>query len=141
MSRRGQGVLIHGRSTPGGISASLSTAAAPVRDYLRVSEIHYNPADPGPGELELDNNEFEFIEVTNIGPDPLDLTAVHFVYVEAADRLAEFLLSYVEGCDPHCPASCRNRGRFPSATPGRSPAAPGLLGIASELLTRRRAAS
>ena len=42
-----------------------STAATPVRDYLRISEIHYHPADPRGDELELDKNEFEFIELVN----------------------------------------------------------------------------
>ncbi len=59
-----------------------STAAAPVRDHLRISELHYNPAGPVDGELPLDNDEFEFVELINTGPEPLDLVGVRFVYVE-----------------------------------------------------------
>ncbi len=59
-----------------------SSAAAPVRDYLRISELHYNPSGPVEGELELDNDEFEFVELINTGPESLDLTGVRFVYVQ-----------------------------------------------------------
>jgi hypothetical protein len=47
---------------------------------LRVTEIMYNPpdADPGKGELALENNSFEFIELRNIGSTTLDLTGVSF---------------------------------------------------------------
>ncbi len=40
--------------------------------YLRVSEIMYNPADAG----QIDNEEYEFVELTNIGPAPLPLAGV-----------------------------------------------------------------
>ncbi|PYJ58957.1 MAG: hypothetical protein DME24_14455, partial [Verrucomicrobia bacterium] len=44
--------------------------------YLRITEIMYNPP-PQPGET---NNaqEFEYVELKNIGPAPLDLTGVRF---------------------------------------------------------------
>ena len=61
------------------ITSALST---PVRDNLRVSEVHYHPADPTAGEPDLDDNAFEFIEVTNIGNEPLDLAGVSFIQVE-----------------------------------------------------------
>lgn len=37
--------------------------------YLRITEIHFAP---------LEGKRFEFIELINIGPDPLDLTGVRF---------------------------------------------------------------
>ncbi len=49
-------------------------------DNLRVTEIMYNPpeADIGGGELAVENNCFEFIELRNIGATTLDLTNVSF---------------------------------------------------------------
>ncbi|MDB4815298.1 lamin tail domain-containing protein, partial [Akkermansiaceae bacterium] len=40
-----------------------------LQKYLRITEIHFAP---------LEGKEFEFIELTNIGPDPLDLSGVRF---------------------------------------------------------------
>jgi len=51
------------------------------RDFLRITEVHYNPADPStPAEtaVSLDNDEFEFIELINTGTGTLDLTGVRF---------------------------------------------------------------
>ena len=48
---------------------------------LVISEIHYHPADPATSaELAVspDKNEFEFIELLNIGPLAVDLTGVSF---------------------------------------------------------------
>lgn len=55
--------------------------SAYILDYLRITELMYNPADavPAKGELNVDNDEFEFIELKNIGDEPLDLTYVSFV--------------------------------------------------------------
>ena len=59
-------------------------AAAPdpaLRDRLVISEIHYHPLPPTtPAELAVsaDKNDFEFIELKNIGLAPLDLTDVGF---------------------------------------------------------------
>ena len=49
----------------------------PLEDYLRISEIHYHPADGPPGSV-YDDANFEFIELTNIGPVVLDLTDARF---------------------------------------------------------------
>ena len=43
-------------------------------DYLRITELMYNPPDE-PG---YDNDDFEFIELKNTGPNTLDLTYVYF---------------------------------------------------------------
>lgn len=58
-----------------------STLPAPVpRDSLRITELHYNPADPVGGEAAAssDNDDFEFIELRNIGTQPLDITGCAF---------------------------------------------------------------
>ena len=48
---------------------------------LVVSEFHYHPANPtGPGELAVsaDRDDYEFLELLNIGADALDLAGVWF---------------------------------------------------------------
>jgi hypothetical protein len=47
------------------------------QQHLRVTEIFYHP-DPLPGNTNLDAQEFEFIELRNIGPMALDLLGVRF---------------------------------------------------------------
>ncbi len=59
-----------------------STASAPVRDFLRITEINFNPADPTATEPNVDNDLFEFVELTNIGNVPLDLNGVRLVQIE-----------------------------------------------------------
>ena len=55
--------------------------AAHILDDLRITEVMYNPGDPdvSKGELDVDSDEFEFIELKNIGQEVLDLTYVSFV--------------------------------------------------------------
>ncbi len=42
---------------------------------LRVTELHYHPASEGEGN-EFDSEDFEFIEIANVGPKALDLSDV-----------------------------------------------------------------
>ncbi len=51
--------------------------SSPILQDLRVTEIMYNPADPPVGDP-TDNDQFEFIEVKNIGTQTLDITQVSF---------------------------------------------------------------
>jgi hypothetical protein len=53
----------------------------PTSVNLRISEINFNPHDPLPqfGETAVDNNQFEFIELANIGSEAIDLTGVKLV--------------------------------------------------------------
>jgi hypothetical protein len=53
---------------------------------LRITELHYNPvdADTNAGELDVNNDEFEFIELMNTGTEVLDLTQVRLVEVDVA---------------------------------------------------------
>ncbi|MFW6155309.1 MAG: lamin tail domain-containing protein [Planctomycetota bacterium] len=51
-------------------------------DDLRITEINYHPHDPTADELavdpELDDNDFEFIELANVSAAPLGLAGVRF---------------------------------------------------------------
>jgi hypothetical protein len=51
-----------------------------ILDDLRITELMYNPApaDTAKGELNVDKNEFEFVELKNIGDTVLDLNYVSF---------------------------------------------------------------
>jgi hypothetical protein len=59
-----------------------SSATNDLAGSLRITELHYNPAEPTPDERaampNVDNESFEFLEVTNIGPQPLNLLGAHF---------------------------------------------------------------
>ncbi|MCH8922893.1 MAG: lamin tail domain-containing protein, partial [Planctomycetes bacterium] len=59
------------------ITVTSTNATLRVRDGLRITEIMFNPADPPPG-VALDNDEFEFLELQNVGDDSIDLTGVRF---------------------------------------------------------------
>ena len=58
-------------------------SATPGQNYLRVSEILYAPTAPTAGELAsistLSASDFEFVELINTGPSPLDISGAHFV--------------------------------------------------------------
>ena len=50
-------------------------------DKLVISEIHYHPAEPtSPAEIAIstDRDDYEFIELLNVGTQPLELEGVHF---------------------------------------------------------------
>ncbi len=59
-------------------------AVGPVREHLRISELMYHPADPIPEEMtaagdpDLTSEDFEFVELQNIGTTDLNLNLVHF---------------------------------------------------------------
>jgi hypothetical protein len=59
-----------------------STAVNPLIAGLRITEIHYHPADATAAEQEAGWNnaeDFEFLELTNIATFPLDLSGVRLV--------------------------------------------------------------
>ncbi|MFO0916248.1 MAG: lamin tail domain-containing protein [Pirellulales bacterium] len=60
--------------------ASLQIDPAPAAGDIVLSEIHYNPAaaDKSIGEANLDAQEFEFIELTNVSQKNIDLTNATF---------------------------------------------------------------
>ncbi len=70
--------------------------------HLRISEIMYNPApaDTSKGELNVDNDEFEFIELKNTGNTRVDLTGVSFtdgVYFTFSPKAIHLKLDELSG--------------------------------------------
>lgn len=68
-------------SAPVQFTPTAAVATPDLLNNLVVSEIHYHPLDPStPAELAVtaDKNDFEFIELKNIGLTPLDLGDVSF---------------------------------------------------------------
>ena len=59
-----------------------------VPNGLVVSEVQYNPHDAltGQGELDMDNDEFEYIELSNTGIAPIDLGGLQFVQVDVGGK-------------------------------------------------------
>ena len=59
-----------------------SSVGNSVVDSLRITEINYNPADPTNVELaidpSLDNDDFEFVEVKNVGSNAINLLQSRF---------------------------------------------------------------
>jgi len=51
--------------------------AAGILEDLRITEVMYNPADPRAGDT-TNNDDFEFIELKNVGDEILDLAYVSF---------------------------------------------------------------
>ena len=101
-----------------------------VQATVVISEIMYNPVGTGGG---LDGDEFEFLELTNVGPDPVDLSGAAFtdgitytfdegVSLSAGDRLvvvpnrAAFAARY-----PGAPDPVRRRRRAQCARAGPQP--------------------
>ncbi|HEY2952613.1 MAG TPA: CotH kinase family protein, partial [Verrucomicrobiae bacterium] len=59
-----------------------TVSGRPQQDFLRVTEINYHPYPPTANELTagfIDADEFEFIELMNLGPVTLDLTGARFI--------------------------------------------------------------
>ncbi|MDC0935858.1 CotH kinase family protein [Pirellulales bacterium] len=77
-----------------------STAPVPILDKLRISELHYHPADPSPAELaagHIDQDYFEFIELVNIDNLTLDLTDVEFVQVAVGQEVEGVSFDFASG--------------------------------------------
>jgi len=59
-----------------------SSTSNPIVDWLRISEINYNPGEPTAAEQlarpGVNNNDFEYIELQNIGDQSLDLLGTSF---------------------------------------------------------------
>ena len=72
--------LTSGRELTGLGAGFIDTAVTQnLRDYLRVTEFMYDPPARRWTEPNVDNNEFEFIELTNTGPVPLVMRGVRFI--------------------------------------------------------------
>ena len=82
LSARGETITI--RDEDGKVATSLTYPGAPsdLQQFLRITELHYHPANPTAAEIVagFDNDGFfEFIELTNTGPAALDLGGARFV--------------------------------------------------------------
>ena len=80
---------------------------------LRITEVHYNPAAPIAGSLYDDADEFEFVELQNVGASPIDLQGIEFTdgitftfgsvnlapneYIVVVNNLAAFVERYGPG--------------------------------------------
>lgn len=63
------------------INITTTVSDSSQRDYIRVSELMYHPADPGPGERAAgftNADDFEFVELQNTGPVNVALTGIKF---------------------------------------------------------------
>jgi hypothetical protein len=77
LSKQGETiVLLDGSSNE---IATLTTPSQPsdAQQYLRVSEVMYHPQDPAAGSP-YQTNDFEFIELKNVGTAAIDLNGVKF---------------------------------------------------------------
>lgn len=66
------------------------------QQFLRITEIFYHP-DPLPGNTNLDAQLFEFLELRNIGPAPLDLRGVRFTEAVQFDFAAGAITNLAAG--------------------------------------------
>ncbi|MFN0128603.1 MAG: lamin tail domain-containing protein [Verrucomicrobiales bacterium] len=81
LSARGETITIRDRA--GHIAASTTYAGVPTQAqrFLRLTEIHYHPANPSAAEIAAgytDAEDFEFVEIKNVGPDSIDIGGMRF---------------------------------------------------------------
>jgi hypothetical protein len=77
-----QAIDLRGNQVGMATATVTTTAASPLLNGLRVTELNYHPSEPSLAEQAagwVDSEDFEFVEVTNVGQTPLDLTGVRFV--------------------------------------------------------------
>ena len=71
--------------------AFFTTAGPATANDLVISEVHYHPSDPTAAELAVDptfdKDDFEFIEIMNIGASTVDLGEAAFVVIPIGDHL------------------------------------------------------
>lgn len=81
--------------------AYFSTAPAATSTDLVISEVHYHPTAPSPGELAVDptfdQNDFEFIEILNIGSRTVDLGGVALVRIPVENTLEGVEFTFPSG--------------------------------------------
>lgn len=65
--------------------ATFTVAPLASSSSLRITEINYNPHEanltPGLGELDVNNDDFEFLELQNVSTETIDLAGVQFMEV------------------------------------------------------------
>jgi hypothetical protein len=74
--------MVHTQWSAPSIGSFLVTTPASAAN-LAITEVHYNPVDPTPAELianpTANNDDYEFIELQNVGNVTIDLSSVSFV--------------------------------------------------------------
>lgn len=105
-----------------------TTGESPLAQSLRVSEINFNPGDPSGDELHVDNDQFEFVEVRNVGTKPINLEGVEFVQVERERELEGIRFAFdAQTLDPNeVLVVPRNRDAFISRYGNQTPLAQGI---------------
>jgi hypothetical protein len=82
LSARGESLELHDAAGQWIASFSYPGTPSPLQQFLRVSEIQYHPAAPTPEEElalpAVTEDDFEFLELLNAGPDALDLAGANF---------------------------------------------------------------
>jgi len=64
------------------ITVTSTIGDRPLQEFLRLTELNYNPADPTPEEAAQqfdDKDLFEFVELQNVGSQTIDLTGARFI--------------------------------------------------------------
>ncbi len=77
-----------------------STVGNPTSRYLRVSEVHYNPAPATTAEINAgfnDGDDFEFIELTNIGDQPIPLDSAALIRIPDGNDDVGVDFSFADG--------------------------------------------
>jgi hypothetical protein len=87
-----------------GSAPAAPAAAGPVTSgpstALRISEVHYHPAQATPAEVAAgltDEEEFEFLELVNLGAEPLDLTSARLVRIDVQGELEGVAFDFAAG--------------------------------------------
>ncbi len=71
------------------VEADFTTAVPATTENLRISEVHYHPRAATEAEVQAgfdDEDDFEFIEIMNIGQESIDLSNVEFVKTNVGDE-------------------------------------------------------
>ncbi len=79
LSARGETIVLSDKTGRIVSTNTYQGSPSPSQQSLRITEIMYHPAKSPPGTIPAyDEEEFEYIELRNIGTSTLDLTGVHF---------------------------------------------------------------
>jgi hypothetical protein len=78
LSARGESLYLVDRKGRSVYSTNYPGNPSLPQQYLRITELMYHPAKPPIGSL-YSQEDFEYIELRNIGPVAINLTGVHFV--------------------------------------------------------------
>lgn len=80
--------------------ATFTTNVGATPDSLRITEIHYHPADATATEIAAgftDGDDFEFVELQNISGETIDLTDVRFLQAIEGNNIEGIQFDFAEG--------------------------------------------